>query len=139
MRKTIRRRPEVETLESMTLLSGVAAAAHPVAALTSVELSGTVKGTLSASGKVKGSGSLSPVGKITFSGHQTIGVVQGSETLSSKHGKISLTTDLRSIGGGSYTGEYTITGGTKSYAGASGEGSLESTFLNGKTFIATLV
>jgi len=136
MRKTMRRRPEVETLESMTLLSGVAAVAHQVVALTSVELLGTVKGALSAGGTLKGTGSLSPVGKITFSGHQTIGAVEGSETLSSKHGKISLTTTVLSIGGGSFRGNYTITGGTKSYTGASGEGPLDSTF-TGKKFVAT--
>lgn len=164
MRKKARVRPELESLESMTLLSGVSAASHQVIssqvegtpkAGTTVELSGTVKGTYKA-GKVfgapitfKAKGSVSPLGSVSEKGSLLITLpgASASMTVTTKHGKIDVTMSERVFGG---PVKLTIDGGTGQYLGASGSGSGFVTFVpkSGKgpvhgtfdsTFQATLV
>src|SRR5207248_2057735 len=71
MRKMRRRCPEVELLESLTLLSGLGLAAHQASAPlpNPLPLMGTVHGTFKAnaagSTTVTGSGVLNPLGKVT--------------------------------------------------------------------------
>jgi len=120
----MRRRPEVELLESMTLLSGVAVAfPHPLV------LTGSDHGTyqVKATGTTtKGSGSVSPLGHVTTSGKSISGGV-GTVTLTSKAGKLFLTEHLRLSGIGSFSGTFTIAGGTKAFAGETGSGTIHST------------
>src|SRR5947209_7150962 len=99
MRKKTHRRPEVERLESMTLLSGMAGMAHQAAAPVTfphpLSLTGTVSGTLKTKGagssSVKASGALSPLGQVKLSGgvsgNGTTGEV-GNLTVTTKQGKL---------------------------------------------------
>jgi len=122
MRKTMRRRPEVEALESMMLLS-------------TLVLSGSDHGTYQIKGTeetTKGSGSVSPLGHVTTAG-KSIGVGAGAVTLTSKTGKLFLTDHLTLSGIGSFSGTFTITGGTKAFAGDTGSGKLQSAFSGSAT------
>ena len=129
-RRTIRRRPEFESLESMVLLSGVAAAGdHAVAALVAtkpvthaaVSLSGTARGTYhSKAGALTtftAQGTISPLGKATAKGSIQLSTGTGSLTLSTKHGKVLANLSTTGLGAPVFL---TITGGTGQYAAASG-------------------
>jgi hypothetical protein len=135
MRKSVRRRPELESLESIALLSGIPTAAHPgVAALVdhlpqarkTIKLSGTVKGTYSASlfGPVKFSaqGTVSPLGSVTATGSLNVLVVHpsGTMTVKTSHGNINVKMSENFLGG---PVTVTINGGTSRYLGAHGTGS----------------
>ena len=136
VRKRIRRRPQLESLETMVLLSGfsitqhqgaaamVARQAHPDAA---VVLLGSVKGTYKTAGSLttfSEKGDVSPLGKITLKGSidYFLAHPSGTGTISSatrKHGKIisSLTT-----AGPDRPVYFTITSATGIYAGDTGSG-----------------
>ena len=91
MRKQLRRRPEVEGLEAMTLLSGMTGVAHQVEALAKaptlpnpLHVTGTLTGTLTKKGHgetIKAAGKLSPIGKVSFSGPATTSVTGGLSSL----------------------------------------------------------
>ncbi len=131
--KTIRRRrPEVEGLESMMLLSGAAGAAVPAAVSGPIALTGSDHGTYTTKGFVsmsKGSGSISPLGHVTDKGSASLAVGEGTDTLSAKRGKLFV--DLRVVGrtATGYSETYTIAGGTKEYAGATGSGHAQLSFI----------
>jgi hypothetical protein len=131
MRKNMGRRPEVETLETMVLLSGGAAIPNPL------HLTGTDHGTykVTAAGPTsKGSGSLSPIGKVTASSTEAAsGGDNKSVTLTARQGKLFLTENFHSTGLGLYAGTYTITGGTKSFAHETGSGSVQATLIGSLT------
>jgi hypothetical protein len=143
MRKRTRRRPEVETLESMTLLSGITVAAeHPVAALAKTPsfpnpliLNGTLHGTLTAKGSselLKASGNLKPIGKVSFSGSEpasTTGVLPSTLVVPVKTAKLFMSLNLKTTGT-TATGTYNVTGGTKFLANERGSGNLTVTLLS---------
>ena len=150
MKKSTRIRPVLESLESMMLLSTAMAHAHAVtqpaahvalvqattatvsAESTTVVLHGTIKGTGKISGTslaVNGSGKLGQVGTATLKASGSLANPPSSLTLATKKGNLYLassTTPLISGTSGSTT--YTITGGTKLYADATGSGSASATF-----------
>jgi len=140
MRKRARRCPEVEALDSRTLLSATAAA-QPVAAFSSLQLAGTVHGTTTDRGdpRFQLSGVLSPLGNVKDAGHGSIATVtgtNGSFSLSTKVGRLWVATDVAATGKRSFSGDYQILGGTQEYAGDTGAG----TFVvsdAGNTFVAT--
>ena len=141
MRKTMRRRPELETLESMTLLSGMTAVAQQVAAFSPLPLSGSVRGTTATHGTgaptFKVWGALSPLGKVTAAGHGSIATVtgpNGSFSLLTQLGRVFVATDVASIGKRMFSGSYTIQGGTQAYAGDTGSGSFVVSDSGGKFF-----
>lgn len=142
-KKSHRRRPELETLEAVTLLStfghtlapavhapAVHAAATP--AITTVALHGTIHATGKLSGTtvaVSGSGNLGAVG--SASAKVTVNLLHppSSITLSAKKGKLVLAEDsplLTSGNGGSTT--YHVASGTGSYAHATGSGTVTATY-----------
>jgi hypothetical protein len=128
MRERPRRYPEVETLESVTLLSGVPAAVQPVAAIQSLQLSGSLQGTTATrpNPTFQVSGLLSPLGKVTAAGHGSVETVtgpNGSFNLRTRQGRLFVSTDVASVGKRSFSGDYSIQGGTGAYAGARGSGS----------------
>jgi hypothetical protein len=135
MRQSFRRRPEVESLESMVLLSGLSMVERPgVAALvarqaqinSSTPLSGTATGTYTerrgAPIHFSAKGSFSSLGNSTLKGtlNLSTGNASGKVTISvKKQGKVFA--NLTEAGVGSPV-LYTITGGTGKLAGASGSG-----------------
>jgi hypothetical protein len=145
IRKSFRRRPELETMESKLLLSGVtqthfspaAALTAPIEKVPAVQLVGTAKGTFHEVAKgslvydYSAHGSLSPVGKSTVKGTTDYGTGTGTVTVSTKHGKINADVTLRDLGA---SADYTITGGTGQYSGATGSGvaDLTNAFSKGK-------
>ncbi len=106
----------------------------------------------------KGSGSISPLGHVTGSGLNTTSLApmvmsvlppgspattsglnvlgpagSGSLTLTAKIGKVFVSISEVTLTGKGYAGEYTITGGTKAYAGETGSGNILITYpINGK-------
>ncbi len=118
----MRRHPEVEALESMMLLSTLALTGSDHGTYT-VKATGTT---------TKGSGSVSPLGHVTTSG-KSIGGGAGEVTLTSKMGKVFLTDHLKLSGIGSFSGTFTINGGTKAFAGDTGSGKVQSTFIGSPT------
>jgi hypothetical protein len=156
MRKVLRRRPEVEPLESLALLSGgMSAAPAALEALVAkskivvpnpLHLSGTVHGTFRQAGQsgtstFSGSGSLSPLGKVTVSGSLNINTVaQGGQlTLSATQGKLKINFNAPNPGQ-TFSGSYTISGGTKALAGETGSGTITvtlSTIASRGSFTAT--
>jgi hypothetical protein len=137
-RLTIRWRPELESLESMVLLSGVAGAAerpaYAAAAMVAtrpvsnavVSLSGSASGTYRA-GRALGSpysfsgkGNISPLGRASVKGSLQLAAQTGQMTVATRHGKIFA--NLSTPGGVGPPVNYTITGGTGQFAGASGTG-----------------
>jgi len=129
MGKIFKRRPEVERLESMTLLSGMAAAAHSAAIPNPLHLTGSVHGTYQLEGTgstSKASGSISPLGHITDSGSVSHIDGLGTVTMTAKQGKVFLDLKLRPSGIG-FGGTYTITGGTKAFAAETGSGHVQIT------------
>jgi hypothetical protein len=138
MRKLFHRRPEVEPLESLALLSGLTGTAHtPLEAMVSkvalpnpLHLSGSVHGTIrmnsgATSSTFSGSGSLSPIGKVTASGGANITGSNGSGnlSLSGKQGKLNISFNVQTSGQGG-SGTYTIINGTKGLAGENGSGTI---------------
>jgi hypothetical protein len=135
MRKQLRRRPEVEGLEAMTLLSGMmGVASQAVEALAKtpalpnpLDLTGTLSGTVTEKGHgetIKAAGHLSPIGKVSFSGPATGFSSSGGLTnlaIPGKAGKLFVSLNLTPAGT-SLSGTYTITGGTKTLAGETGSG-----------------
>jgi hypothetical protein len=136
-RKSVRRRPELESLESIALLSGISTVAHPgVAALVgrlpqvskSIALSGTVKGTFkpgnsptapftfSAKGTVNHLGQVTSTGSLYF---DNVYLPYGTMTVTTSHGKINVKLQEK-VPSGPFIA--TINGGTKTYLGASGTG-----------------
>src|SRR5262245_33067420 len=137
IRKKFSRRPELESLETMVLLSGVSVLRHSgVAVLVAREpqssgpilLSGTARGTFR-SGRGAGAptsfsakGSIGPLGKATLKGSLQFHVANptGSVTLSVKNkGKLFASLSTQGLGSPVF---YTITGGTGAFAGDSGSG-----------------
>ncbi len=155
--KRFHRRPEVESLETMVLLSGfrgvehggVPAMAGPHAvADTAIVLLGSAKGTyksgigIGLANTFSAKGNLSPLGKITLKGSINYNAVNptGTVTLSSairKHGKT--TASLRTQGV-FHPVFYTITGATGTYAGDTGSGEvlLSSTATRGRNGKVTM-
>ncbi len=134
-----RRRPELETLESVTLLSSFghaaavqAEAAHKTIAPTAppvVALHGTIHATGKLSGSttlaVSGSGNLGAVGTASAKVRVDLANPPSSITLSARKGRLVLAESsplLTSGNGGSTT--YTVVGGTGSYAHATGSGTV---------------
>jgi hypothetical protein len=133
-RRPVRRSPNLEALESKLLLSGssdlhsqpTAALVAPVEKSTApILLVGTLKGTYREQGgnpyayTLSESGSLTPIGKATMKGSINYISLTGSASISGKHGKITLSLVTKRS---SNVVDYTITGGTKEYAGATGQG-----------------
>jgi hypothetical protein len=133
MRKTTRRRPEVEALESMTLLSGVSGAVHEAAATVPnpMHLSGTLKGTFVPQGPTsglleKGSGTFNkPFGKVSLP-TTTISVTGTPQnlTIRGKAGSLNLKVELTSTAATGVSGTYQILGGTGSLASETGSGTV---------------
>jgi hypothetical protein len=138
MRKRMRRRPEVEGLEAMTLLSGgMAAMAHQAVEVAAkkpvfpnpIHLVGTLNGTLTQSAKgnsIKVSGKITPVGKVSFTGPQPPTLLTGGVSnlvVPGKLGKVFVSLNL-TPSGTSLSGTYTIVGGTKALAGETGSGNV---------------
>jgi hypothetical protein len=137
IRKQFHSRPEVESLETMCMLSGLSMLEHPggtamvareTQASNPIDLSGTLKGTYKSGAgtgapiSFKAKGALSPLGKVTLKGSVrfNVGLGTGTMTLKSvgkKHGTI--TASLISDGIGNPV-SYDITGSTGIYAGDTG-------------------
>lgn len=157
MRARTRARPQLEALESMTLLSGVAAAAvhrphaevaavnnGPTTPGTTITLSGTERGLYFArqqnpdTGKqysFTAVGRVSPLG-LTFStgsfhtpGFILNGMVDGSLTLRAPRGLVNvmLSGPAQGPSAGVFDLTYTITGGTRNFANDKGTGPVEVT------------
>ena len=152
MKKSTRIRPVVESLESMMLLSTAVAevhalakpaAVHIVTAEQAVTLHGTLKGSGTLSGTsatISGSGNLGSVGASTFKIKANLLSPPSSITLSTKKGNLYLSAASPLVGSGtSGSTTYTITGGTKAYAHATGAGSVVGTYtLSGKKLGVTI-
>jgi len=152
--KSTRRRPTVESLESMTLLSTVSAGLLHVAKVTPVHVAPTppvvaLSGTIHATGKVtgattgnvSGSGRLGKVGTASFKLAIDLNNPPSTVTLTTGRGKIFLTGDEPLVTGAtSGSLHYTITGGTKSYLNATGSGHVSGsyTLLKGNKVAVTL-
>jgi hypothetical protein len=127
MKKSTRRRPELESLEPLLLLSaGAKHAPRPTPAPPVVSLSGSIhaSGKLSSKGlSVSGTGDLSQVGPVSLKYSANLLTPSLSVTLGSKHGKIILVGDgLLAPGTTSGSIHYRVIGGTGSYLGATGSG-----------------
>jgi hypothetical protein len=143
IRKKYRRRPSVESLESVVLLSGFPAATHHAApalltklpaASTLTNVSGTLKGTFtSAAGDgpyhVTGKGPVTPLGHTTVKGSENVSgpnyQMTGTLTLTTSKGNIVVDTvvDTTELGKLPSPVSITITKGTKHYKGIGGSGS----------------
>ena len=134
MRKMVSRRPVVETLESLTLLSGLGGASHHASGRAAVvaplpnplHLTGSLNGSYTVKGSrpsATGSGSVDPLGKVKISGAGLVLGTSGAATLNlpAKKGKLILRLDLLSTDSG-LSGRYTIVGGTRAAAGETGSG-----------------
>ena len=145
MRNTLQRRPGFEALESMTLLSGLAGAVGATAAPNPslIHLTGSIRIQVTRQAIIqqfkhhlpappeKGSGSISPIGHVTGSGLDLMSLAlanSASLTLAAKTGKIIVAISGVTDAGTGFAGEYTIAGGTKAYAGATGSGNILITF-----------
>jgi hypothetical protein len=127
MKRSTRRRPELEPLEPLVLLSASSRhAPKPAPVPPVVSLSGSVHATgkLSSRGlAVVGTGDLSPVGPVGLKYSANLLTPSLSVTLRSKHGKIILVGDsLLAPGTSSGSIHYRVIGGTGSYLGATGSG-----------------
>ncbi len=142
-RRKHQRRPEIEALESLELLSGITTVGHQETTAMIVRgprpsavtvLSGTAKGKYHVTGGgtisvFSGTGKVSPLGAAKV--HGTLNLAgfntTGQFTLSSKKlGEIFATVKPMGLST-DYT--YQITGGTKSFAGASGSGVTTTTII----------
>ncbi len=145
IRKTYRRRPSVELLESMVLLSGFSPVTHhaaparvtklPAASMVT-SVSGTVKGTFTTQGgffHLTGSSVVSPLGHTTVKGSEVVSgpdlLMTGMLTLTTSKGNIVMGTVVHTTEFGKLPGpvSITITKGTKHFKaiGGSGSGSLD--------------
>ncbi len=144
MRPSKRRRPQLEALEAMTLLSAamphgaaqVAASSHKVHLALNGSIGGPNSSTVTnpdvgASLSLDGSGRVAPLGQVSSTGslHMTgfikTGHATGTLTLEGPKGSVTLALEGPSQAG--FSGPpsaltYTITGGTGPYAGATGRG-----------------
>jgi hypothetical protein len=112
----------------MSLLSGVAPAAQPVGAISSLQLTGSLHGTTATrpDPTFQASGLLSPLGKVKAAGHGSIDTVtgpNGSFNLRTEQGSVFVSTAVTAVGKRSFSGGYSIQGGTGAYVGAQGAGS----------------
>jgi hypothetical protein len=143
IRKKYSRRPSVESLESMVLLSGFPAATHHAApalltrlpaASTVTSVSGTLEGTFtSAAGDgpyhLTGKGLISPLGHATVKGSESVSgpnfQMTGTLTLTTSKGNIVVHTVVHTTELGRLPGpvSMTITNGTKHFKGIGGSGS----------------
>lgn len=109
IRKTVRRRPEFESLESMVLLSGMAmgtehAVAAPVAIDATSPLAGTVVGRyhIAKSGEISFSakGNLSPAGHLKLRGKlpSITDIGPQSLTMTTRHGRITAALSALALG-----------------------------------------
>jgi hypothetical protein len=145
MRKALQRRPGFEALESKTLLSGLAGAAVSAAAPNPIHLSGSIRIEITRHAAEKGSGSIGPLGHVTASGNALSLVslfTSGSEslTLTTKTGKVFVSVSLSPqtlVSNNGAAGEYTITGGTKAYAGEAGSGKVQITWPGPRNYTVT--
>ena len=148
-RKKFRLQPQVEGLESMTLLSGASAAMVHAAAVTRVALRGTVAGSYLARQGNPGTGAtiqlaaggpVSPLaGRSTVSGTARVpgfvqnALVQGTLTVRGPQGSIIvrigglITTPPSSAQKVTYGFGYVITGGTGQFSNVRGNGILLAT------------
>ena len=160
MKKSTRRRPELESLETLMLLSNVLAEAHHaagstarVAAPVTLNLAGSTEALLTKSNlhfiqedahhtiaaKFSSKGHLARLGPVTVTAVETLKSGPGNsltysttDTVSTGRGDLFLVGYAVGPGGQAGTSgnsvgltyDYTITGGTKDYAGASGFGSI---------------
>ena len=132
----------------MTLLSGIART-HAVAALVKTAplpnplvLTGTINGTLQTKGShhlLKVSGNLSPIGKVSFSTTAPpTGLMATQTSLTIPHGTAKLFVGLNlHPSGTSFSGTYTITGGTKNLAHETGSGNVSGALTGSSSFTAT--
>jgi hypothetical protein len=160
MNSRFRRRPQVESLESMTLLSGASAAVGgSIAAMTSqvLHLDGMIKGTyhehlpipdVGKSYTFTGSGQINPLGRSSLSGSvQTLGFIasghaHGTLVLSNAHGSVTLQlTGPAQQGFASlpHTFSYTITSASGKFKGDTGSGMVALTLGTSKTATGSIV
>jgi hypothetical protein len=135
-RHDLSRRPEVEPLESMQLLSGIAAAVPLPAALVAtsrspIVLTGATSGTYHLQGETShftGTGTVSPLGHCSLKGSITrdaaTDTAAGSLTITTPKGKVHVAVTYIGLVGASFDEEYSydIEGGTNHWAGATGRG-----------------
>jgi hypothetical protein len=117
---------------------------HPAAAAlpNPLVLSGTLHGTFKpkglTSGSINASGNLG-FGKVTLKGTVTVATASGTPetlTLSTSKGSVSVNGHVGPTGPGTFSGTYSITGGTKAFAGETGAGSIVVS-VSGTKFTAT--
>lgn len=137
--------PGVESLETVVLLSTATANLHLVhkqpavvvvapdaTATTQVKIRGVIQGTGRFTGttlNLKGSGNLGKLGATTLNVNASILNPPSTITLNTRKGKIVLAAASDSlISGNSGSVDYTITGGTKAYANATGSGLVAATY-----------
>ncbi len=137
VKKSRRRRPELETLEAVTLLSTFA---HAEARHVPVPVTPPVvalHGTIHASGKVSGSevltasgsGNLGAVGSTSLRVTASLVSPPSTITLSAKRGKLVLAEDSPLlIAGGAGSTTYHVAGGTGPYAHATGSGTVAASY-----------
>jgi len=154
-KKSTRRRLELESLESMLLLSTVVAESVAHAARTTpvhvapVPPVVTLSGTIHASGKItgattgfaSGSGNLGKVGTASFKIAVDLNNPPSKVTLSTRHGNLFLASTSPIVSAtGSSSAQYSIAGGTGSYNHATGSGTLFASYsvLKGNKLAITL-
>ncbi len=143
MKKSTRIRPVVQSLESMMLLSTMTPDLHAlarrapvvVAPVPTVDLhlqgtlhgTGTVRGT---SASIGGSGNLAPVGSTSFRINKiNLNNPPTTVTLATRRGNLYLATTSPIIGAGSNgSATYNVIGGTKTYAHATGTGTVAASY-----------
>jgi len=154
MKKSTRIRPVLESLESMMLLSTATVDIHAlakkapvvVAPVPTVDLhlqgtlhgTGTVRGT---SASVGGSGNLAPVGSTSFRlNNINLNNPPTTVTLATRKGNLYLASTTPIIGAGS-TGSttYNVIGGTKTYAHATGTGTVAASYTLVKGKLTTTI
>ena len=147
MRKNGRRSPEVEALDTRTLLSGVAAAAGLVTGGPALHLAGAMHGIAVTDNRgdetsFAAKGNVSPLGTVKTRGGESlprtdtqIAFVTGpnaSYNLITPAGSVFVATDISAVGRRHFSGVYTIQGGTGAYAGATGTGPVTVSYLSTK-------
>jgi hypothetical protein len=146
IRKTCRRRPSFESLESMVLLSGFSAVTHHAApalmtklpdASTASKVSGTLRGTITIETPLpfKASGVVSPFGHTTAKGSFLLSAETPSMSNPSLSGTFTLTTskgnivvDATDTSLGKIPLSLTVIKGTKHLSGIVGSGSGSTTW-----------
>lgn len=137
MRRSFRRRPELERLESVALLSGFSTAPHPGAAgfvehasqsTSPITLNGVFNGTYKVPlyfqpTTFDAAGSINPLGKFSVNGALPLHSPNfiSAATFVSPAGTIEITLTQNNVQSTTY--QIKITGGTGIYQGASGGGS----------------